>query len=72
MTVILATVIRGAATATPLGACLPLSAVAVIATVVPLSVSAWAARTMPSLGTACASLVGASFRLPWCLSGLVV
>ena len=55
MTVILAsTVMRGAATATPLGAYLPLSAVAVIATAVPLSVSVWAAGTMPSLGTACA------------------
>ena len=53
MTVILtATVMRGAATATTLGVCLPVIAVAIIAAVVTLSVSAWATGTMPSLGTA--------------------
>ena len=50
--IVTATVMRGAATATTLGACLPVIAVAIIATVVTLSVSAWATGTMPSLGTA--------------------
>ena len=52
MVILTATVMRGAAPATTLGVCLPVIAVAIIAAVVTLSVSAWATGTMPSLGTA--------------------
>ena len=52
MVILTATVMRGAATATTLGVCLPVIAVAIIAAVVTLPVSAWATGTMSNLGTA--------------------
>ena len=52
MVILTATVMRGAATATALGVCLPVIAVAIIAAVVTLSASVRATGTMSNLGTA--------------------